>query len=89
MVNRVDLQKLVDMFLNQERAVRKKGIQDIHKEGVKVDLSQLARSREQTDLSELENKVSRIREKLERGEYQVSAEKILEGLIKFLGSFEK
>ena len=79
MINRVDLQRLV----------RKKEAQDVQKEGVKVELSQLARSREQTDLSELENKVSQIKEKLERGEYQVSPEKILKGLSKFLSSSDR
>jgi anti-sigma28 factor (negative regulator of flagellin synthesis) len=41
-------------------------------------------SRPQPDLSELESKVSEIRAKLERGEYKVEPEKILEGLSKYL-----
>ncbi len=94
MINRIDLQKLVDAVFNQERATKEKSVvqektKQTQAEAVKVELSDVARNRERTDLSELEKKVSEIRSMLERNEYQVNPEKILEGLNKFLSISDK
>ncbi|WP_448588022.1 flagellar biosynthesis anti-sigma factor FlgM [Thermocrinis sp.] len=89
MINRVDLQKLIDNVLNQERTTREKPAKQTETEAVKVELSQLAKSREQGDLKELEKKIHEIQSKLERGEYQVDPEKIFEGLSKFLSISER
>ncbi|WP_448584537.1 hypothetical protein [Thermocrinis sp.] len=94
MINRIDLQKLVDAVFNQERATREKSVvqgktKQTQAEAVKVELSDVARNRERTDLSELEKRVSEIRSMLERNEYQVNPEKIFEGLSKFLSISDK
>ncbi|WP_333784457.1 flagellar biosynthesis anti-sigma factor FlgM [Thermocrinis sp.] len=94
MINRVNLQKFIDGVLNQEKTTSEKssvqeGTKEAQAEGVKVELSEVARNREKRDLSELEKKVSEIRSSLERNEYKVDAEKIFEGLTKFLSISDK
>jgi anti-sigma28 factor (negative regulator of flagellin synthesis) len=84
MIERVDLWKLVNNILEQERKSREKPAEVKEQEVVKVELSEVAKSRPQPNLSELESKVSEIKAKLERGEYKVEPEKIFEGLSKYL-----
>jgi anti-sigma28 factor (negative regulator of flagellin synthesis) len=84
MIERVDLWKLVNNILEQERRSREKTAEVKEQEVVKVELSEVAKKRPQPDLSELESKVSEIKAKLERGEYKVEPEKIFEGLSKYL-----
>jgi anti-sigma28 factor (negative regulator of flagellin synthesis) len=89
MIERVDLWNLVNSILEQERKGREKIAEVKEQEVVKVELSDVAKSRPQPDLSELESKVSEIKAKLERGEYKVEPEKIFEGLSKYLSSFDR
>jgi anti-sigma28 factor (negative regulator of flagellin synthesis) len=89
MIERVDLWNLVNNILEQERRSREKTAEVKEQEVVKVELSEVAKSRPQPDLSELESKVSEIRAKLERGEYKVEPEKIFEGLSKYLSSSDR
>jgi len=89
MIERVDLWNLVNSILEQDRKSREKTAGVKEQEVVKVELSEVAKKRPQPDLSELESKVSEIREKLERGEYKVEPEKIFEGLSKYLSSFDR
>jgi anti-sigma28 factor (negative regulator of flagellin synthesis) len=84
MIERVDLWKLVNNILEQEKKSREKPAEVKGQEAVKVELSEVAKKRPQPDLSELESKVSEIRAKLEKGEYKVEPEKIFEGLSKYL-----
>ena len=92
MINRVDIQKLVDAILSQEKTTRERPtlqgkIKEVQTEGVKVELSEIAR--EKMNLSELEKKISEIKSMLEKNEYRVDPEKIFEGLSKYLSIFEK
>ncbi len=89
MIERVDLWRLVNNILEQERKGREKPAEVKGQEGVKVELSEVAKNRPQPDLSQLEDKVSEIRAKLEKGEYKVEPEKILEGLSKYISSSER
>ncbi len=89
MIERVDLWNLVNNILEQERKSREKPAEVKEQEVVKVELSEVAKSRPQPDLSELESKVSEIKAKLERGEYKVEPEKIFEGLSKYLSISER
>jgi len=89
MIERVDLWKLVNNILEQEKKSKEKPAKVKGQEAVKVELSEIAKSRPQPDLSELESKVSEIRAKLERGEYRVEPEKIFEGLSKYLSSSDR
>jgi anti-sigma28 factor (negative regulator of flagellin synthesis) len=84
MIERVDLWRLVNNILEQEKKSREKPAEVKEQEVVKVELSEVAKNRPQPDLSELESKVSEIKAKLERGEYKVEPEKIFEGLSKYL-----
>jgi anti-sigma28 factor (negative regulator of flagellin synthesis) len=89
MIERVDLWNLVNNILEQEKKSREKPAEVKEQEVVKVELSEVAKSRQQPDLSELEGKVSEIKAKLERGEYKVEPEKIFEGLSKYLSSSDR
>ncbi len=89
MIERVDLWKLVNNILEQEKKSKEKPAEVKEQEVVKVELSEVAKKRPQPDLSELESKVSEIRAKLERGEYKVEPEKIFEGLSKYLSSSDR
>ena len=89
MIERVDLWKLVNNILEQEKKSREKPAGVKGQEVVKVELSEIAKSRPQPALSELESKVSEIKAKLERGEYKVEPEKIFEGLSKYLSSSDR
>jgi anti-sigma28 factor (negative regulator of flagellin synthesis) len=89
MIERVDLWKLVNNILEQEKKSKEKPAEVKGQEAVKVELSEVAKKRPQPDLSELESKVSEIRAKLERGEYKVEPEKIFEGLSKYLSSSDR
>jgi anti-sigma28 factor (negative regulator of flagellin synthesis) len=89
MIERVDLWNLVNNILEQEKKSKEKPAEVKEQEVVKVELSEVAKSRPQPDLSELESKVSEIRAKLERGEYKVEPEKIFEGLSKYLSIFDR
>jgi len=89
MIERVDLWKLVNNILEQEKKSREKPAEVKGQEAVKVELSEVAKKRPQPDLSELESKVSEIRAKLEKGEYKVEPEKIFEGLSKYLSSSDR
>ncbi len=84
MIERVDLWKLVNNILEQEKKSKEKPAGVKEQEVVKVEPSEIAKKRPQPNLSELESKVSEIRAKLERGEYKVEPEKIFEGLSKYL-----
>jgi anti-sigma28 factor (negative regulator of flagellin synthesis) len=75
--------------LSKKGRARKKPAGVKEQEVVKVELSEVAKSRPQPDLSELESKVSEIKAKLERGEYKVEPEKIFEGLSKYLSSSDR
>jgi anti-sigma28 factor (negative regulator of flagellin synthesis) len=86
MIERVDLWKLVNNILEQEKKSREKPAEVKGQEAVKVELSEVAKNRPHPDLLELESKASEIRAKLERGEYKVEPEKIFEGLSKYLSS---
>ena len=89
MIERVDLWNLVNNILEQERKSKEKPAGVKEQEVVKVELSEVAKSRPQPDLSELESKVSEIKAKLEGGEYKVEPEKIFEGLSKYLSISER
>jgi len=89
MIERVDLWKLVNNILEQEKKSREKPAGVKGQEAVKVELSEIAKSRPQPDLSELESKVSEIKAKLERGDYKVEPEKIFEGLSKYLSGSDR
>ena len=55
-------------------------------EGVKVELSKELKNSQKVDYEDIEKKVESIKEQLQKGTYEVSPEKILTGLEKYLFS---
>ena len=85
MINRVDFQRVFDYGIEAEERRKRQPEVQIDREDVRVDLSQSQglRSSRGVDYEDLSRKVETIRRQLESGNYQVSPEKILQGLEKF------
>ncbi len=87
MIDKVNLNRLIGQALETEKRVRKKEVPEVsevqRKEDV-VEISSAARQALETDYEDLSRKVKEIREQIARGEYEVNADRIIEGLRKFL-----
>jgi len=84
MIDKVSLYKLIDAVLepSKERRETEEKVKD--REDIKVSLSEAIRVLESKNGEEhYEKKVEEIKEKVERGEYELSEEKIKEGLKRF------
>lgn len=84
MIDKVSLYKLIDAVLqpSKERKETDEKVKD--REDIKVSLSEAIRVLENRNGEEhYEKKVEEIKEKVERGEYELSEEKIKEGLKRF------
>ncbi|MCX8076478.1 MAG: hypothetical protein N3C57_05535 [Aquificaceae bacterium] len=88
MINRVDFQRAFNYGMEAEERRKRQPEGQVGREDVRVDLSQsqgLMSSRG-VDYEDLSRKVETIRRQLESDNYQVSPEKILQGLEKFFSS---
>ncbi len=85
MIERVELQRIINEVLERERR-KEKVSEDKGGESAKVELSRVAKSRVSVDYEEIDKKVEAIRQKLEKGQYEVSPEKIVQGIEKYLSS---
>ena len=84
MVDRVSLSKLIDYVLRTDKGERTREREISNREDIKVSLSEAARVLEETNVEERDEKrVEEIKQQLEKGEYEVSNEKIKEGLERF------
>ena len=87
MIDKVNLNRLIGQALETEKRVRKKEVPEVSevqpKEDV-VEISQEARKALEADFEDLSRKVQEIKEQIARGEYEVNAEKIVEGFRKFI-----
>jgi len=87
MIDKVNLNRLIGQALETEKRVRKKEVQEVsevqRQEDV-VEISEEARKALETDFEDLSRKVQEIKEQIARGEYEVNAEKIVEGFRKFI-----
>jgi len=84
MIDKVSLYKLIDAVLepSKERRETEERVKD--REDIKVSFSEAIRVLESKNGEEhYEKKVGEIKEKVERGEYELSEEKIKEGLKRF------
>ena len=84
MIDKVSLYKLIDAVLepSKERKETEEKVKD--REDIKVSFSEAIRVLESKNGEEhYEKKVEEIKEKVERGEYELSEEKIKEGLKRF------
>lgn len=88
MVNRVDFQRVFNYGMETEERRKRQPEGQVGGEDVRVDLSQSQglRFSKGVDYEDLSRKVEDIRRQLESGNYQVSPEKILQGLEKFFSS---
>ncbi|MEN3028711.1 MAG: flagellar biosynthesis anti-sigma factor FlgM [Aquificaceae bacterium] len=86
MIDRVELQRVLSYSAELEERKRRQTEEKSKEEEVRVELSQGLRGSRQVDYEDLSKKVEDIRQQLERGTYEVSPEKVLKGLEKFLFS---
>ena len=83
MVEKVNLLKLINTALGTEKKDKEKKVSGESKED-KVILSRIVKELESKPVNtENENKVREIQEKIRKGNYEVSEEKIREGLKRF------
>jgi len=84
MIDKVSLYKLIDVVLEPSKERRETDEKVKDREDIKVNLSEAIRILENKNGEEhYEKKVEEIKEKVERGEYELSEEKIKEGLKRF------
>ena len=84
MVDRVSLSKLIDYILQPNKGERKTDREVKDREDIKVSLSEAVRILENANVEEnYKKKVEEIKEQVRKGEYEVSDEKIKEGLERF------
>ncbi|MFN7066025.1 MAG: flagellar biosynthesis anti-sigma factor FlgM [Aquificaceae bacterium] len=82
---RVELQWLLGYIADLEEK-RKERVQEKKEEGVRVEISKELKESKEVDYENLQKRVEDIRERLQKGSYEVSPEKILIGLEKYLFS---
>ncbi|MFN3598120.1 MAG: flagellar biosynthesis anti-sigma factor FlgM [Aquificaceae bacterium] len=85
MIDRVELQRIIGYIADVEER-KKTQAQEKKEEAVKVEIPQELRNTQKADYEDLERKVEGIKDQLRRGSYEVSPEKILIGLEKYLFS---
>lgn len=86
MVDRVNLFRLINAILETERRNEKKVVEKRNENlEDKVTLSEMAREliTEESKKEESEKKVDEIKKSIEKGNYKIQEEKILEGFMKF------
>ena len=86
MVNRIELSRLIGILLETEkRKTEKEQEKTLSRPEDKITLSKIAQELSKNDVEEkdYENKVKELKEKIERGEYEVNDEKATKGLIEF------
>ncbi len=87
MIDRVELQNVMG-YLAELEEKRKRQVQEERREnqGVSVEISNRLTRGETINYEDLSKRVENIRSQLQRNTYEVSPEKILHGLEKFLSS---
>lgn len=86
MVDRVNLFRLINAILETERRNEKKVVEKRNENlEDKVTLSEMAKEliTEESKKEESEKKVDEIKKSIEKGNYKIQEEKILEGFMKF------
>ncbi len=85
MIERAELQRIIGYIADVEER-KKTQAQEKREEAVKVEIPQELRNTQKADYEDLNRKVEGIKDQLQRGSYEVSPEKILIGLEKYLFS---
>ncbi|MCS6958140.1 MAG: flagellar biosynthesis anti-sigma factor FlgM [Aquificaceae bacterium] len=86
MIDRVELQRILGYIAEAEERKSKQKEEKKELEAVKVEVSEALKSSESVDYENLNKKVREIKRQLEENTYQVSPEKILIGLEKYISS---
>ncbi|MDW8032680.1 MAG: hypothetical protein RMH93_03945 [Aquificaceae bacterium] len=86
MIDRVELQRALGYTVELEERKRRQAEERSGEEEVRVELSEGLKGPRHMDYEDLSKKVEDIRQQLEKGAYEVSPEKVLKGLEKFLFS---
>lgn len=84
MIDRVELQRILGYIVEPEEKKRAKVQEKRDEEGVRVELSKELKASQNVDYEDIEKKVESIKEQLQKGTYEVSPEKVLMGLEKYL-----
>ncbi len=83
MINRVEISKLVNYVANLEKRKGVKGSEPV--KGDRVEISSVAKEASKVDYDDIKLKVERIKREIENGTYEVSPDKIVSGIYKFIG----
>ncbi len=83
MINRVEIGKLVNYVVNLEKRKGVKGSESA--KGDRVEISSVAKEASKVDYDDIKLKVERIKREIENGTYEVSPDKIVSGIYKFMG----
>lgn len=86
MIERIDVQRIVSNTTELEERKRKQFQERGENPGVSVQISGRLPSAEAVNYEDLSRKVENIRAQLQKNAYEVSPEKILLGLEKYLSS---
>lgn len=84
MIDRVELQRILGYIIGVEEKKKDKVQKKEDEEGVKVELSKELKDFQRVDYEDINKKVESIRDQLQKGTYEVSPDKILVGLEKYL-----
>jgi len=83
MINRVEVNKLINYVVNLEK---KKGVKAGSAEkGEKVEISSIAKEAGKIDYEDIKLRVEQIKREIEKGTYEVNPDKIVSGIYKFMG----
>jgi len=86
MIDRIEVQRILGYIVEAEEKKKAKVQEKRDEEGVKVELSKELKNSQKVDYEDIEKKVESLKEQLQKGTYEVSPEKILTGLEKYLFS---
>ncbi|MFN3471173.1 MAG: flagellar biosynthesis anti-sigma factor FlgM [Aquificaceae bacterium] len=84
MIDRIDIQRILGYIVEAEENKRSKVQEKRDEEGVKVELSKELKNFQRVDYEDIEKRVESIKKQLQKGTYEVSPEKILTGLEKYI-----
>ncbi len=86
MIDKVNVNRLISQALETDKKVRKKEVSPVRGASETqdiVEISDVARRALEADYEDLSAKVQKIKEEIARGDYEVNADKIIEGFRKF------
>ncbi len=86
MIDRVDIQRIIGYITELEERKRKQVQEKEESQGVSIELSQRLQKGGVVNYEDISKKVEGIRSQMQKNAYEVSPERILQGLEKFLSS---